>query len=281
MVLQRLALLVVRLRAYVVLAALLLASLGLMALDPVRVPGLSVLSLVGIGTVQSLFGGMLRPIGAERENELLRQLNTELLLEVAQLRRASGENQQLRQLLELRQQAFPEAIPAEVLGVTVGQLQAFATLNKGAADGIRPGMPVISPFGLLGSVRMVSQHFAVVELLENRTVRVAVRLQSSGAEGILAWEGTGEFLVHYVPASIPVQAGERVVTSAASDRFPPDLPIGVVREVQREPTVPFHRIVVTPPVPAQAVRYALVLKHVPNPERRALEERFFAPPGKR
>ncbi|GBD06998.1 Cell shape-determining protein MreC [bacterium HR21] len=274
MVVQRLALVVVRLRAYVVLVALLLASLGLMALDPVRVPGVSVLWLVSIGMVQRLTGGLLHPGGLERENELLRQLNTELMLEVTQLRRAFAENQQLRQLLGLREQRFPEAVPAEVLGITIGQLQAFATLNRGAADGLRPGMPVLSPFGLLGSVRAVSQHFAVVELLENRHVRVAVRLQSSGAEGILAWEEEGKFVVHYVPSSIPVQAGERVVTSAASDRFPPDLPIGVVRDVQREPTLPFHRIVVAPLVPARAVRYVVVLRHVPNPERRALEERF-------
>ncbi len=275
MVLQRLALVVVRLRAYVVLVALLLASGGLMALDPVRIPGISVLSLVGIATLQRATGWLLNPLGQGKENELLRQLNTELMLEVAQLRRAAVENQQLRGLLRLRVQEPIESIPAEVLGVTVGQLQSFATLDRGATDGVRPGMPVVSPFGLLGRIRAVSDHFAVVELLENRDVRVAVRLQPTGAEGILVWDGVGRFAVRYVPTSVPVQAGERVVTSAASDRFPADLPVGIVREVRHEPGEPFYRIVVVPEAPAQAVRYVAVLKHIPNPERRALEERIF------
>ncbi|MCS6965855.1 MAG: rod shape-determining protein MreC [Candidatus Kapabacteria bacterium] len=279
MLLQRVAALVVRFKEYVVLVALLLASVGLMQLgDPLRIPGLQMLTVVGLGVVQAFAGTALNPFVLKRENELLQQLNTELMLEVMRLQRARAENERLRQLLGIRTQLSYELIPGEVVGLSVGQLRAYATLDKGAIDGVRPGMPVVSAAGLLGSVRAVSSRFAVVELLENREVRVAVRLQASGAEGILVWGGeVGKFLLRYIPTSVPVQAGERVVTSASSDRFPPDLLVGVVQEVQREHGLPFHRIIVIPTVPYQVLRHVIVLRHVPNPERRLLEEKFFTP----
>lgn len=279
MLLQRIAAVVLRLKEYAVLAAFLLASVGLMQVgDGTRVPGLHAVTVTVVGLLQSLGGMVPNPFALRRENELLAQLNAQLLLENARLRRALVENEQLRQLVELRGHVPYRLIFAEIIGLSVGQLSVFATLDKGASAGIQPGMPVLAGAGLLGRVHAVSSHFALVELLENRTMRVAVRLEASGAEGILSWEGpVGQFALHYIPASIPVQAGERVVTSSSSDRFPADLPVGIVQRVEREPTSPFHRIVVAPLVQYSQVRQVAVVDYLPNPERRQLEERFLAP----
>ncbi len=272
---------VLRFRQYVVLAALLLAAIGLMQVGtPERIPGIYALGASLIGALHELAGVVPNPFALHRENQLLSQLNTELLMEVTRLRRASTENEELRQLLELKRQAPYRPIFAEVVGTSVGQLRQYAVLDKGRADGVQPGMPVVTPAGLIGRIQVASAHFAIVELLENRGVRIAVRLEASGTEGMLAWEGAaGEFLLHYIPTSVPVQAGERVFTSASSDRFPPGLLVGVVREVQRDPASPFYRITVVPTVPYRSLRFAAVLAHLPNPERRALEERFAAPHG--
>ncbi len=277
--LQRVVVLVLRIRSYIVLTALLLASLALMQVDDAAsLRGLRALAVVGIGVVQKLLGGIPNPWLLHRENELLHRLNVELLLEVSRLRRMQAENEQLRQLLGIRAESPYEFIAAEVLGLTVGQLRNYAILNRGAADGLQIGMPVVTAAGLVGRIREVSAHYAVVELLENRDVRVAVRLEGSGAEGILVWEGSvGQFALHYIPSSIPVQAGQLVVTSASSDRFPPGIPVGVVQRVDREAGSGFYRILVTPREPYQTLRYVAVLRHVPHPERRLLEQRYLSP----
>lgn len=276
MLLQSVVVFVQRVRAYLILLALLLASVALMQLDNERqLRGLTALTLVGVGAMHSLFGGVPNPIALRQENELLHRLNTELMLEVIQLRRARAENEQLRQLSNLRALVPYGFIPAEIVGLTVGQLRNYAVLDKGSADGVQVGMPVVTTAGLLGRVFDVSAHYAIVELLENRDVRIAVRLEKSGAEGILAWEGTvGRFLLHYIPTSVPVQAGERVLTASSSDRFPPDIPVGTVYAVEREPASGFYRIHVVPVIPYQVLRHVAVLQHVPHPERRLLEQRL-------
>lgn len=274
---QRIVAFVLRVRSYVVLTALLVASVALMQIDgAVPLHGLRALTVVGIGAIQGVFGGIPNPWALRRENELLHQLNVELLSEVARLRRAQAENEQLRQLLGLRPQIPYEFITAEVVGLTVGQLRNYATLNRGAADGLQVGMPVVTAAGLVGRIREVSAHYAIVELLENRDVRIAVRLEGSGAEGIVVWEGNvGQFALQYIPSSIPVQAGELVVTSSSSDRFPPGIPVGTVYQVHREAGSGFYRILVVPRELYQRLRYVAVLRHIPHPERRLLEQRYF------
>ncbi|MCS7176854.1 MAG: rod shape-determining protein MreC [Candidatus Kapabacteria bacterium] len=279
MLLQRIAAFFVRFRQYVILAALLLLCVGLMQLgQPTAIPGLTTFTVGVLGVVQGLIGAIPNPAALRRENELLARLNTALLLETISLRQAVAENKQFQQLSELRQRLSYPLVFARVVGLTVGQLRSYAILDKGSSDGLRPAMPVVAPAGLVGRVQAVSPHFAVVELLDNRGVRVAVRLESSSAEGILAWKGVvGEFALEYIPTSVSVQAGERVVTSASSDRFPPGIPVGTVQEVTRDPTTPFYRIRVVPAVAYQSLQTVAVLLHRPNPERRALEERLLRP----
>jgi rod shape-determining protein MreC len=273
MQLQRLLELLLRFRDYVVLLALLLVALALMQLHSAeRLQALRTVALVLTGLVRQSLAWIPNPFALQRENELLHRINIELMQALMRQQELAAENEQFRSLLQLPARQPLPLLFGELLGRTVGQLQSYATLNRGSADGVRPGMPVVTAAGLVGTVEAVSPHFALVHLLPSRTMRVAVQLQHSGAEGILTWEGRERrFLLRYVPTSVSVQAGEPVVTSNTSDRFPGGIPVGSVRRVEPLPDGLFYRIEVQAAVPFESVRYVAVVLHLPNPERRRLE----------
>src|SRR5688572_17248108 len=81
------------------------------------------------------------------------------------------ENTLLRKQLEQRNQSVQPSIAdstiikrfdfvtAKVVNNSVSRITNFVTINKGSNEGIQAGMAVISPQGVVGKVKMTSDHF--------------------------------------------------------------------------------------------------------------------------
>ena len=89
---------------------------------------------------------------------------------------------QVRELNDLRAQngllpcsAITKML-AEVVGRPATNYESALEINRGSLDGLRQGMPVITPAGLVGSVGKVSEHHAFVQLLFDPSVQVAVNI---------------------------------------------------------------------------------------------------------
>ena len=54
--------------------------------------------------------------------------------------------------------ASTKIINARVISNSIDKLDNFITLDKGAADGVRPDMGVVCGTGVVGIVYLVSQH---------------------------------------------------------------------------------------------------------------------------
>ena len=168
------------------------------------------------------------------ENEALRARIDEL-----EGQRAQSEDalRQLDELDELNDLERWTAIPSVVSRVTGGPLSNFqhtVEINKGSADGLAEGMPVVTGSGLVGRLVQVSSNRSVVQLVTDPDWSFGVRLARSGEIGVAHGTGDGRPLVidQGVERQIDVNVREAVTTSGFGDSiFPPDIPVGRVGEL--------------------------------------------------
>lgn len=264
---------VVRFREHIVAVLLAIISLSLMSYGNVtQLGGFRALVIGGLGMAQEAFSWIPNPIALQKENAALRQINMDLLQEVMILRKAGVENEQLRRMLNLQRLSPVPYLAASVVGKTVFRTRQYITIDRGTNDGVKTGMNVVTDAGLVGLVIGTSRHYAIVQTLFNRDVRVSARLASTRDEGIIAWDGFEYLLLHNIPKNRTVQIGDLVVTSSLSSRYVPEIPIGKVRSVFNDPSSMFFRIVVEPTVDFWRLEQVFVIRQLPQDELIILDD---------
>lgn len=216
----------------------------------------------------SALGGLLEEyvylVEVGRENDRLRDENDRLREDNRLLRVQAGENDRLRDLLELRERLPGETISAEV--VTREFSPYFRVmrvrLDRGARDRVRAGMPVVSAQGLVGQIRRTTGHYADVLLTVDQESAIDVVVQRTGARGML--RGTGEsnrYLcrMQYLRREDEVEVGDEIYTSGLGRRFPAAILVGRVVRVERREFGLYQEVEVSPSVSFSDLEEVLVL----------------------
>jgi rod shape-determining protein MreC len=165
-------------------------------------------------------------------------------------------------------------ITAKVINNSIRQKNNYITINRGYKDGIRKGMGVIDPNGVVGIVLNVSPTFATIQSLLHSDTRISATLSKTNAFGSLVW-GNGNFDAKYailqdVPNHIKVKKGEQVITSGYS-LFPAGIPIGKVVETGLKGGDSFLNIKVELATNFAALSYVYVVNNNTEAEQRKLE----------
>jgi rod shape-determining protein MreC len=264
---------VVRFKEYVALCALAIISLSLMSFGNVsQLGGFRSVVVGGIGWMQSAFAWIPNPLALKNENAALRELNLQLSDERAKIRQAIVENDKLRKMLDFRRNAEYPLISADIVGKTTAEVRNFATINRGRADGVQEGMPVITDAGLAGLIVGSSEHYSIVRLLINRESRLAGKIQRTRIDGILVWDGDEALTMKNIPKSFDIQVGDEVLTSTYSNRYPANIRIGTVQETRDDGNSLFRKVLVKPSVNFTTLEQVFVMKMLPDPERLSLEK---------
>jgi len=200
---------------------------------------------------------------AHQENEQLIQEVQSARLLVAQAQEVFAENQRLTQLLQVKASHPWKGVWAKVAYREPTQWNAV-TLDKGSTDGIVPRSAVIAmqdgQEGLAGVVVEVTENTSKVLLLRDEDFSAAVRLASSGAEGLLSGGGPRPVQIKYIPLLTHVEKGEQVVTSSSSSVFPAGILVGSVSDVREKDTFQTALTVeVVPQVYLPSVREVFVI----------------------
>jgi len=210
----------------------------------------------------NIYINIKRMQNAYEENKLLREDVNRLRLEKQQYREIFLENDRLKALLSLREQEPRYVAVARVIAGGSDRLLKIAILDKGKKDGIEKGMAVITPKGLIGKVYSAMDSFSDVLLLKDSNFSVAVRLQNSRREGVVAGTGNDYCLLKYIPPEENVEKGEVVITSGFDGIFPEGLPVGVVSKVKKEGIEFFQYIEVQPFQSSEKIEDVMVLKRI-------------------
>jgi rod shape-determining protein MreC len=181
---------------------------------------------------------------AKGEVEDLRTERDALRRELTEERGSARENAELRALLKMDQRAGlaqQRPVVARVYGRSPTVWYATIEVNKGSADGVREGQPVINGAGLVGRVRRVSRSSSQVLLITDANSGVSARVNEGTATGIVKTSvgDPDDLRLEYVRRNARVREGDTLVTAGSTSerlksRFPPGIPIGSVTRVDAE-----------------------------------------------
>lgn len=224
-----------------------------------------------------------------REYFLLRQINSTLAEENAQLRSKFEAMNQLQYLaprsVTVVDSIFvtPDSIvvnqfdfiSAKVVSNTVNRFTNFLTINKGSEQGVAPGMAVISAVGVVGKVRTVSKHYSVVTSILHVDVQVSALLKRTGHFGTIQWDGLNPDYVKFkfIPRHVQPVKGDSVFTSGYNAVFPEGIMVGQIEEIQLTDEL-FYDLTVKLAQDFRKLSYVEVVKNSLKHELDSLEQPF-------
>ncbi len=258
---------IIKYKEYITFTALVVISLSLISMGEVsKIGGFRTIIIASLGSLQNAFAWLPNPGALKSENEALRELNIQLSTEVIKMRKSIIDNQRLRNMLYLKDTSDIPLIASEVVGKNSLQMRNYITLNKGTNSGIENGMAVRTDAGLVGVVIASGNNYSFVELLNNRNIRIAAKIMRNQIDGLVAWEGGEYLLLKNIPTSFDIENGDIVATSNYSNKYPADIPIGVVIRVENDPGSLFHKIVIQPYAQFKTLEQVFVINRLPDPE---------------
>ncbi len=262
-------------KEYIILVFLLLTSLFTLSLN--KTPAVKNVRSIAFGSfaaVTSVVSDLTNITKIKSENERLRKINAELMLQVNKLREYGIQNSELKSLLALKDTTSYPLIPANVVSRSLTTSQSTITLNAGNKQGVKAGMPVINDQGMLGIVYDTSDDFSIVRTLKNIDLKITVKDERSRIDGIMKWNGDNLVIVD-VPKTYDVQPGDRIITSELSSIVAVPLPVGIVTGLTRVSTGIFNEVKVQPFVDFSKVEHVFVLGMVESLEKNKLELNFY------
>jgi rod shape-determining protein MreC len=198
-------------------------------------------------------------VGIEEENKNLKNKINELKAALILYQEGYLEAQRLRKLLDLKDDYNYHFVSARVIGKEQAALSKTILINKGAAHGLKTGMPVIAPPGLIGRLVDVSWHVSKVLLFIDENSNVGAIVQRTRTQGIVSGAGPRGLILRYISKTQDVKEGDVIVSSGMGGVFPKGLLIGQVSNVDRQNSSLFLKINVAPFVDFSKLEEILIL----------------------
>ncbi len=169
------------------------------------------------------------------ENEELKQENERLLYENTVLAEYKSENNNLKNLLEMKQRYRDYGgIGANVIGKESGNWYKIFNIDKGTQDNVYENSVILANGALAGRVLSTTTLSSkVLSIIDDRS-SVSAKIVRTGDTGILrgdielANRGLCKFEINI---ESEIVKGDQVITSHLSSIYPPGIPIGTVEEI--------------------------------------------------
>ena len=175
----------------------------------------------------------------DKENQSLIEEIERLEGELADSQALREENERLRDYIEFKK-TYPDLALTEalIIGFESDNYSTIFTLNKGSADGIKIGMPVVVSSGVVGSVCEVGSNWCKIRAITEASSSIGAYVLRSGEigliEGDISLKGTGECILNYLSADADIKAGDLIYTSGLGSVYPRGLLIGEVTEIEKD-----------------------------------------------
>jgi rod shape-determining protein MreC len=182
-----------------------------------------------VATTEGVFTGAGDYWDAARQNADLKVERQAMLRRMVEARAIFQENLQLKATLQLREHERSTIAVGRIVGSSFNSPRRFAILSAGTKDGVRIGMPVRSPDGLVGRIIDAGALASRVLLVSDRANIVPARLLRGGIPVIA--QGRGDGTIDVRPLEVgrnPFRRGDIIITSGTGGLYPPLVPIARV-----------------------------------------------------
>jgi len=187
-------------------------------------------------------------MGIEEENKKLRKKIDDMKSQLILYQEGYLEAQRLRDLLALKTDYDFNFVPARVIGRGQVALSKIILINKGTADGLASGQPVMAGPGLVGRVLDASWHAAKVLPLIDENSNIDAVVQRTRIQGIIRGAGSRGCVLKYISKTQDVREGDIVISSGIGGVFPKGIMIGRISHVDRQEAGLFWKIYVAPAI---------------------------------
>lgn len=193
-------------------------------------------------------------------------------MRAAQVELLTLENQRLRELLDIQQRLTTPSQGAQVLYDAGDPYTRKVMIDRGTAQGVQAGAPVLDGHGVLGQVTRAYPLGAEVTLLTDRSQAISVLNTRTGARS-LAYGApgaeSGGLELRFIATHADIEVGDLLSTSGVDGVYPSGLPVARVTRVERETSAAFARIEAEPVSQPLAALHVLVLQLPPAADRPA------------
>lgn len=219
-----------------------------------------------VSPVTNFFRGVVSHGRLEEENAQLRDEIEELRGQQLEAADAERERKALLEQADLPFVGDIATLKARVVSTSPSSFELTVELNRGTADGVAEGMPVVTGSGLAGRVVQASRQRSTVVLLTDREFDVGVRESVTGDVGVASGRGRGKHLsVDLIDPTTPMEKGQVLTTSGLQQsRFPPGIPVGIVTSAKVQPGALSQEVLIEPVVDVSRLDLVTVLLWSPT-----------------
>jgi len=170
-------------------------------------------------------------------------------------------NLRLRALLDFKEEVIFEVTPAQVIGRNPSTWFSNLTIDKGAKDGIKVDMPIVTNQGLVGKVIDVYPSYSKVQLLISPDSGISAIVQRTRDNGVLIGlsSPSGYTKITRLHQYADIQEGDVIISSPLTGIYPKGLVIGRVVEVYNDPVSLERSALVMPEVDFDRLEEVLVI----------------------
>ena len=212
----------------------------------------------------------------------LREENKKLAQENAQLRYLASKKRSPRKVLTnaIRDSLIVEQYQydvAQVVNNSTHKRNNYLTIDRGRLHGVRPGMGVISPEGVVGKVKSCSDHYSIIVSLLHSNMRISSEVKKNNSLGYIQWAGgdPSKAKMLDLPRHLDVKKNDTIVTSGYNSTFPPGITIGVIKKVGLKSEQTFFDIDVQLSTEFNQLSYVYIIKNRLKLEQEKLEKESF------
>jgi len=226
-------------------------------------------SSVGNG-VTGFFGSIGELRRASVENQQLRDQVRQMQDELRDTRQQVAEAERLEKLLDLKAKSSYQTVAAQVIARDPSMWFDNIVIDKGRSSGVEVNMAVVAPGGIVGRVVSTSPWGAQVMLITNEKSgagAVVGQLGQSNALGSIKGLGESGLLeMRYVSSIEKVQVGDTVVTTGQDGIYPSGYNVGAVVEANPGSATQTQAIRIRPTAGLDRLKEVAVLLYHP-PQR--------------
>jgi len=154
---------------------------------------------------------------------------------LAEAAAVEAENRRLLAVLGLASGEPKAVVVARLIGSTSTSARRFGYLSAGRRQGVRVGMPVTSPLGLVGRVLEAGANSSRVLLLSDSESMVPVRRATDDVVAFAEGRADGSLRLRLVNLGInPIKVGDVFVTSGAGGLFRPGVAVAMATRLTND-----------------------------------------------
>ena len=195
-----------------------------------------------------------------RKHEDLQRQHLILQSRLQQLDTLRFENDRLQDIISSAQRIPDEVMFGRIVEVGPDLYDRTVLVNRGTADGVYVGQPVLGPNGVIGQVIRAGLFRSSVMLITDPSQGIPVQLVRNGLRTIVYGSGQGDLLrAPYLGRTSDVRKDDVLITSGLAGRFPAGYPVGRVIEIKRDLNAPFLDVLAQPSASLGSARDVLLI----------------------